>query len=568
MKDVTINLDHIPFSRYGAYVSVNRDRKNGLFVIHNVERRFGEDEAFTLQFTRGGNSVDYTYEMRPDRITVTADRGSATIFVRGDHTLAFEAHGLDLEFRAITGHGYGTEYGPDDFCVISVNQRTTSRFHVFRGAGELRGPIGRFQSNENLDWKRDLTVRADGGAAAVTLTIMNVEHKLRREPFDVERETAAVRAEWERFLARMPPAPAGRHDFAVATWYTLWSCFVRARDHYRYDAMLMSKKFMSSVWTWDHCFNALAMMKVSRQTALEQFLLPFELQAESGTLFDMTNPNQEVIWAVTKPPIHGWCFGRMMDAFDFEPAVLEKVLGHLAAWTNWWMEYRDSDGDGIPEYPQGCDSGWDNSTLFDGGFFLESPDLSAFLVLQMHTCARIAKLLGKAEEAGRWRRSAHELRERLYDHSWVGGRFVARRSGSHTYDPEPTSLLALMPIALGEHLDRDKMAVLAGLLEERFLTEHGPATEAPDSPRYESDGYWRGPIWAPSTYLIVDGLRRGGHDALARRIAASFCRMAEHKAMGQYENFDALTGAGLRAPGYTWTASVFMLLTWEYLQDG
>ena len=123
-----------------------------------------------------------------------------------------------------------------------------------------------------------------------------------------------------------------------------------------------------------------------------------------------------------------------------------------------------------------------------------------------------------------------------------------------------------MPIALGEHLEPDRMTALAGILEERFLTEHGPATEAPDSPRYESDGYWRGPIWAPSTYLIVDGLRRGGRVELARRIAASFCRMAEHKAMGQYENFDALTGVGLRAPGYTWTASVFMLLTWEYLQ--
>ena len=308
----------------------------------------------------------------------------------------------------------------------------------------------------------------------------------------------------------MPPAPEGRYDFAVATWYTLWSCFVRARDHYRYDAMLMSKKFMSSVWTWDHCFNALAMMKVSRRTALEQFLLPFELQAESGTLFDMTNPNQEVIWAVTKPPIHGWCFGRMMDAFDFEPEVLAKVLGHLAAWTDWWMDYRDSDGDGIPEYPQGCDSGWDNSTLFDDGFFLESPDLSAFLVLQMHTCARIAERLGRTEEADRWRRSAEELLERLYDHSWVEGRFVAKTVGK----PRVRSRAHL---AAGADADRarrapgpDRMAVLAGILEERFLTEHGPATEAPDSPRYESDGYWRGPIWAPSTYLIVDGLRRGG----------------------------------------------------------
>jgi hypothetical protein len=31
------------------------------------------------------------------------------------------------------------------------------------------------------------------------------------------------------------------------------------------------------------------------------------------------------------------------------------------------MNYRDSVNDGIPDYPQGCNSGWDNSTLFDIG---------------------------------------------------------------------------------------------------------------------------------------------------------------------------------------------------------
>ena len=111
---------------------------------------------------------------------------------------------------------------------------------------------------------------------------MNVERTLRHEPFDVERETAAVRAEWEGFLARMPPAPEGRYDFAVATWYTLWSCFVRARDHYRYDAMLMSKKFMSSVWTWDHCFNALAMMKVSGRRRSSSSCFPSSCRRSPG----------------------------------------------------------------------------------------------------------------------------------------------------------------------------------------------------------------------------------------------------------------------------------------------
>ena len=184
----------------------------------------------------------------------------------------------------------------------------------------------------------------------------------------------------------------------------------------------------------------------------------------------------------------------------------------------------------------------------------------------MKALARIATAMGKATEAATWDRSATELLNRLYQHSWVDGRFVAKFSGSHDYDPSPTSLLTLMPLVLGEHLDEEKLSRLVKMLEDDFLTENGLATESPKSPLYQNDGYWRGPIWAPSTYLIVDGLRRAGRTELADKIARSFCTMAQHKAEGHYENFDALTGVGLRAPGYTWTASVYMLLTW--MQEG
>ena len=66
--------------------------------------------------------------------------------------------------------------------------------------------------------------------------------------------------------------------------------------------------------------------------------------------------------------------------------------------------------------------------------------------------------------------------------------------------------------------------------------------------------------------LIVEGLRRGGRPDLAREIARRFCDLCE-VAGGNYENFDALTGQGLRDQGYTWTASVNLLLMHEYLLD-
>jgi len=110
---------------------------------------------------------------------------------------------------------------------------------------------------------------------------------------------------------------------------------------------------------------------------------------------------------------------------------------------------------------------------------------------------------------------------------------------------------------LGDDLPASVAATLARGIE-RHLTAHGPATEPVESPEYEADGYWRGPIWAPSTVLIEDGLRRAGHAGLADEISQRFRQLCEKS--GFAENFDAETGAGLRDRAYTWTASAYLIL--------
>jgi glycogen debranching enzyme len=144
----------------------------------------------------------------------------------------------------------------------------------------------------------------------------------------------------------------------------------------------------------------------------------------------------------------------------------------------------------------------------------------------------------------------------MLDQLWTGERFVAR--GVHSGDTwTSSSLLDLMPIVLGEHLPESVSNVLATHIEAH-LTPYGLATELPASPHYRSDGYWRGPIWAPATVLIEDGLRRAGHQGLADEISARFRALCE--TYGFAENFDALTGTGLRDRAYTWTASSYLLL--------
>ena len=76
-------------------------------------------------------------------------------------------------------------------------------------------------------------------------------------------------------------------------------------------------------------------------------------------------------------------------------------------------------------------------------------------------------------------------------------------------------------------------------------------------------GYWRGAIWAPSTMLILSGLEEIGEYGLAKSIGGKFVKLCRKS--GFAENFDAVTGKGYFCSAYTWTSSVFMMLS-EHLR--
>jgi hypothetical protein len=561
--EMALDIERTPFSAYGSYLSFTLDQGSRILTIHNVRRRFEEGEAWKLEFLEKGEPLALGVSATPSCLSLHAGSGSAIIHLRGDRGFALRGSGIEPCLRQLGKSGYGVCDGAGSYKFISASHRIYTGLRLLSGQGRLEGPVVPGPSGQSRDHRRNLFMGNPWGSVEFLFEMSIDEPGQSFESYDPEKEIASLEDEWQAFQARWPAVPEGHREMADIALYTIWSCFVRAGDVYAYDAVLMSKKGMTSVWPWDHCFNALALAAIDGETALEQFFLPFERQSKDGALPDMLNPNTESIWGITKPPIHGWCFGKLMDSLPMTEATLRKAYGHIERWTEWWFAFRDSDGDGLPEYPHGYDSGWDNSTCFDGGFFIESPDLSAYLVLQMGALSRMARELGDSDAASAWARRADTLVEKLLSHFWKDGGLVTNPSGSHEFRERPTSLLPLMTIALGAGLEKTKFDSLVDSLERDFLTEKGPATERPDSPWYQGDGYWRGPIWAPSTYILVDGLRRGGRQDLAAGLASRFCRMVR-EARGCYENFDALTGRGLEAPGYTWTASVYILLLLEF----
>jgi len=381
-----------------------------------------------------------------------------------------------------------------------------------------------------------------------------------REPsVQFDAGAAAVEEEFGRWLAHAPEAPEKYSGARELASYINWASVVAAAGILRRPAMYMSKNWMTNIWSWDHCFNALALAKGEPDLAWDQLMVLFDFQDAAGALPDQVN-DRSMLWNFVKPPVHGWTLRKMLERN--EPAFagrLKEAYDPLVRWTRWWLENRDSDGDGIPEYHHGNDSGWDNATVFRDGVPVEGADLASYLVIQMEVLADIAERLGKVPESEKWWEESRALLGRFVGHSWKGDRFASPLSGSHRA-ADGDSLINFMPLLLGHRLDGKVLnALLKGLgVEGRFLTEHGAATESARSPYYEADGYWLGPIWAPPTLFLVDALRDCEEAELARRLSAGFCDLCAREGMA--ENFDALTGKGLRDRAYTWTSSVFLLL--------
>jgi glycogen debranching enzyme len=197
----------------------------------------------------------------------------------------------------------------------------------------------------------------------------------------------------------------------------------------------------------------------------------------------------------------------------------------MSRWTRFWLDQRRVAGHELPYYQHGNDSGWDNATTFDSGRVLQTADLAAFLVIQLHELAGLAAELGETSDAEHWTTTAHTVSSAMLERLWSGTRFLARRPADGQA-VSSTSLLDLMPITLGSELPEQVREQLTAALRAH-LTDNGLATEPVSSPHYDPDGYWRGPIWAPSTVLIEDGLRRGGHDDLADEISERFRALCE-----------------------------------------
>ncbi|MFC9710928.1 amylo-alpha-1,6-glucosidase [Paenibacillus sp. NPDC056933] len=563
------DLNIVPFSRRESFLAVSllpesKNRQQGLYLrtVRGGDDKFGE--AFRIELLDQQNqTIPFTAEASPEIVRLNSPGSAifAEICISDSRTVRFRSKGGGIRLTFIPStYDYAYEVNKDSWEVNSFTHECRFMLTGLVGDMKLEVPWDKIKSSRVI---AEFSMDMDTNTAEFAVEEFRTVWEPRPKWASFDNDAEAVRTEFNRWLDSSLAIPDRWQDARELAAYITWSCLVPAEGCLTRPAMYMSKNWMTNIWSWDHCFNAMALVRHDPKLAWDQFMIFFDRQDESGLIPDFVNDKYE-LWNCNKPPIHGWTLAWMMQRTDaIRESQLREVYGPLSKWTKWWFRYRDDDGDGIPQYNHGNDSGWDNSTAFNNGIPVESPDLAAFLIIQTELLAEIAGLLGLTEESSEWRKLADDTLEKMISHFWKDGKFISLRSGTH----EPSagdSLLLFVPILLGKRLPESiRDVLLEGLREEnRFLTENGWATESISSPYYIPDGYWRGPIWAPSTMLLVEGAAAAGDLELAREVSRRFCNMLSRSGMA--ENFDALTGEGLRDRAFTWTSSVFLVLGHEY----
>ena len=548
------------FSRRGSWLAIYPNDASTLRLYYSYLLA-GWDEAncINIRFLRDGKAVETRCSASPVSLDITGKstgKNEARLIFSGERDTLIEASGLGIQLSPVQ-----KEYNFDK--LVLENERTWST-HWQNWTVQLVIVDGQFAGLKEGCWE----AVPKRGKCRVAIRIFKDAPAVLPEDWDKVEETTLK--DWLKFKQKMPSVPQRFEAEAEQAWLANWySIAPSAPPNFPTAPVLMSKAYMNALWPWDCCFNALALGVTDLDAGLNQLMLPFALQKDDGQLPDKTGP-EDAFFGCTKPPIQSWALGKLMDMHRIPNAKLEVIYPKLVKWTDFWFTQRDHNSNGIPGYSgsnPGWDSGWDNSTATGGEGEEEAPELQAYLILQMQTLARIATQLGRKDEAAMWndRAAAHlKLFRQTY---WVNGRLVTRLDGGKQIVYQPTSLEPMMSLILGENLDADMFDSLVKQLND-YMTPYGLASEMPSSPLYRSDpdAYWRGPIWAPAMYLVIDGLNRGGRHDLAVDLAQHFDRLIQ-QAGGYYENFDAKTGKGLKTRAYTWTSSVHLLLLHEYGKD-
>ena len=416
---------------------------------------------------------------------------------------------------------------------------------------------------------------------------------------EVDRWIHDARTEWGR--QRFGPASADRDLVESITDSLMWMVLLQPETGRIYTPAgrrwIFPKPGTSSEpddWTvfgWDSFFNALLLAKVSGDLAWSTLLAGTELCYPGGHV-----PNWRSRRSGTpdrsQPPVGSFA-ALKLHLIHPNLDALAAAFPALLAWCDWWVADKRGrprregltpgllswgsdtalvpDPQQVPHWERGVgghqraawESGQDDLPLWDEAEWdprrevlaMSAVDLCSYRALDLDCLARIARILGDDSTADRLGTAHHRLANIMNRTLWSepAGLYLDELPSGLSIRVAASNFLPLIAGVPSPGRARRMLETLRD--PSRFWGRWVLPTISRDDPAFDDQQYWRGSIWPPVNYLVLQGLRRYGFRDLAADLARKGARMflADRRRTGMCrENFDSRTGQGCGQRFQSW----------------
>ena len=520
-----------------------------------------------------GKPAEYTLDSTFSCVNIQMDGGKIRMTYQDDQTLLIRGEGkgvgLMMEF-AIDGRvAYTLPVHCPEGTYYKIHHTAGSSMHDRFGLYAQSGQI-----KSELEWNHDhlictkcvYTCQEENGEFLLAIHDMDrYQWPEAKGPYNFEQAERHMAGEFQDFHHHMPELPPEYDRIKELIGYICWGAAVRPLGFLKRETVMITKNIMCYTWGFEAWLIALGLFETDFQLAYDQLMTLFDAQNDLGGIPHMMGDTL-LDYNHQMPPNIGYIVGKMMERVNFTEEQLTELYDKISRYTWYFLNYCDSDRDGLCEYMHGNDACNDDSIIFGADNGVTSPDLTTYLILQMDTLAEIADRLGRWVEAKIWRKISEEMVTKLVETLFDQETHLpfARNTYTHQRIDGNTPLL-FTPLMLGERLPKEcRDAMIHELKTKKYITPYGLASETLDSPTYEANGFFRGPIWWTQTLSTVDGLYKCGEPQLARQLAKAYMDLYKNTEK-MAECYNAETGEALKNCGYVSGSATFMILGRFYL---
>jgi len=517
-----------------------------LYVVKdlNVPNGFRQ---IKLELMHGGKTVPTHISTTAEEVVLTSRYG-AIRFVIAERGLILgrSTDGVSLLFTKKTGGGIFTPPAPEE-PIMKMTDGSNGYVMRFGQSNLLVAPLSGSLTKKNGELIMSPDDKGEMEIALEDWATEPIVPRQRNAYPSYDGGVKNVRDDFGDFCKKVCPSlPAAYEPMRLQSLWQTWSMTVDpdGESEYVRTMVKMVHSIFEAAFVWQMPMQAIWLSR-DMELAWDVFMSGFEHQEENGRLIDSVGYRADPPGGIAlKPPVHGLCLLWLMENRDLSsvpPEEKEKFWDGLRRWTEYFENEHDTDGDGVYEFKHILETGWEDAPCYNVGFPCASPELNAFIALNMEALARFGREIGKPENVcTMWEDKSRSLIMKIPEKFWDGTKWFA--FNAKTGQRSDSSTLALFcTLVLGDRLPQDVIDKSIKFMygPDGFDTPYGLATEGLTSD-YFRHGFTMGSVMTPGMFLGVLALEACGRSDLAKDAAKKYCDvLCKH---GMFHINNALNG--------------------------